>query len=141
MEDGGGWGGVTLAHGGGSPAAVDAVLGGGRSGGCRHRPARRDDVLGRLLGIFIDPDGHPWEVAHNPGLLLAEDGGVHLPADGVGAARPAGPCRSANHLRRRGEPCRSMWRDIPRHCSPTGVVSVDGGSHCAAQSRPDRFAM
>jgi hypothetical protein len=34
---------------------------------------------GSYPGIFIDPDGHPWEVAHNPRWLLAEDGSVHLP--------------------------------------------------------------
>ncbi|HEX4127900.1 MAG TPA: hypothetical protein VHX67_10015 [Acidimicrobiales bacterium] len=34
---------------------------------------------GGYSGIFIDPDGHPWEVAHNPGWTLAEDGSVHLP--------------------------------------------------------------
>jgi hypothetical protein len=34
---------------------------------------------GGYSGIFIDPDGHPWEVAHNPGWTLAEDASVHLP--------------------------------------------------------------
>jgi hypothetical protein len=29
-------------------------------------------------GILIDPDGHPWEVAHNPGFHLSEDGSVQL---------------------------------------------------------------
>jgi uncharacterized protein len=34
---------------------------------------------GGYSGVFIDPDGHPWEVAHNPGWVLADDGSVHLP--------------------------------------------------------------
>ena len=29
-------------------------------------------------GSLIDPDGHPWEVAHNPGWTIAADGSVSL---------------------------------------------------------------
>jgi hypothetical protein len=29
-------------------------------------------------GLFIDLDAHPWEVAHNPGWRLADDGSIHL---------------------------------------------------------------
>jgi hypothetical protein len=29
--------------------------------------------------MFVDPDGHPWEVAHNEGFPLAEDGSISLP--------------------------------------------------------------
>ena len=29
-------------------------------------------------GVFIDPDGHPWEVAHNPGWTVHEDGRTTL---------------------------------------------------------------
>jgi hypothetical protein len=28
--------------------------------------------------VFIDPDGHPWEVAHNPHWTVTEDGGIRL---------------------------------------------------------------
>jgi len=28
--------------------------------------------------VFIDPDGHPWEVAHNPGWTLRADGTIGL---------------------------------------------------------------
>jgi hypothetical protein len=28
--------------------------------------------------VFVDPDGHPWEVAHNPFWTLADDGAVTL---------------------------------------------------------------
>ncbi len=35
------------------------------AGGTIGREPGRD-LLGRLFGVFIDPDGHPWEVAHNP---------------------------------------------------------------------------
>jgi uncharacterized protein len=33
---------------------------------------------GGYSGVFHDPDGHPWEVAHNPGWPLADDGSVRL---------------------------------------------------------------
>jgi hypothetical protein len=26
--------------------------------------------------VFLDPDGHPWEIAHNPGFTLDDDGTV-----------------------------------------------------------------
>ena len=29
-------------------------------------------------GVFLDPDGHPWEVAHNPFWTLHDDGSVSL---------------------------------------------------------------
>jgi hypothetical protein len=28
--------------------------------------------------VFIDPDGHPWEVAHNPFWAMNEDGSIDL---------------------------------------------------------------
>jgi uncharacterized protein len=79
VEDGGGWGGVTLAYNVGSPEQVDAILvqaehAGGRIG----RPGART-FWGGYSGVFIDLDGHPWEVAHNPGWILASDGSVRLP--------------------------------------------------------------
>ena len=33
---------------------------------------------GGYSSIFIDPEGHPWEVAHNPHWTLTADGGVKL---------------------------------------------------------------
>jgi uncharacterized glyoxalase superfamily protein PhnB len=33
---------------------------------------------GGTSGAFADPDGYVWEVAHNPGWRLAEDGSVNL---------------------------------------------------------------
>jgi uncharacterized glyoxalase superfamily protein PhnB len=33
---------------------------------------------GGYFGIFIDPDGHPWEVAHNPFWQLGDDGAVTI---------------------------------------------------------------
>jgi catechol 2,3-dioxygenase-like lactoylglutathione lyase family enzyme len=80
VTDAGGWGGVTLAYNVDSPAEVDAVLcEAGSAGATIGRPGA-ETFWGGYSGIFIDPDGHPWEVAHNPGWVLAEDGSVQLPA-------------------------------------------------------------
>lgn len=79
VDDRGGWGGVTLAHNVGSPGEVDAVLEeAARAGATIGRPGEAT-FWGGYSGVFIDPDGHPWEVAHNPGWTLADDGSVHLP--------------------------------------------------------------
>ncbi|HUR51816.1 MAG TPA: VOC family protein [Mycobacteriales bacterium] len=79
VEDSGGWGGVTLAQCVGSPAEVDAVIATAEGAGARigRRPA--PTFWGGYSGLFVDPDGHPWEVAHNPGWRLDDDGSVHLP--------------------------------------------------------------
>jgi catechol 2,3-dioxygenase-like lactoylglutathione lyase family enzyme len=78
VEDGGGWGGITLAHNVGSPEEVDAVLGQAASaGGTIGRPGA-PTFWGGYSGIFVDPEGHPWEVAHNPHWTLRDDGSVRL---------------------------------------------------------------
>lgn len=35
---------------------------------------------GGYSGYFADPDGHLWEVAHNPFFPVADDGTIHIPA-------------------------------------------------------------
>ena len=80
VVDGGGWGGVTLAHNVGSPAEVDAVLAEARSAGATIGRAGAPTEWGGYSGVFLDPDGHPWEVAHNPGWPLDDDGHVRIPA-------------------------------------------------------------
>jgi uncharacterized protein len=78
VVDGGGWGGVALAHNVRSPAEVDAVLAAARDAGATIPRAGAATFWGGYSGIFIDPDGHPWEVAHNPGWALGPDGSVTL---------------------------------------------------------------
>ena len=76
VEDSGGWGGVTLAYNAGSPAEVDAVLAEAEAaGGTIARPGA-ETFWGGYNGVFVDPEGHPWEVAHNPHWTLAEDGSI-----------------------------------------------------------------
>jgi catechol 2,3-dioxygenase-like lactoylglutathione lyase family enzyme len=79
VEDTGGWGGVTLAHNVARPEHVDAVLEEARAAGARIARAGAPTVWGGYSGVFVDPDGHPWEVAHNPHWTLTESGGIALP--------------------------------------------------------------
>jgi catechol 2,3-dioxygenase-like lactoylglutathione lyase family enzyme len=80
VTDAGGWGGVTLAYNADSPASVDAVLAEACAAGAKIARAAADTFWGGYSGVFIDPDGHPWEVAHNPHWTLGEDGSVSLGA-------------------------------------------------------------
>lgn len=78
VSDGGGWGGVTLALNVRSPGEVDSVLADARRAGATMGRPGAPTVWGGYSGVFLDPDGHPWEVAHNPAWRLDEDGSVHL---------------------------------------------------------------
>ncbi len=78
VVDNGGWGGVTLAYNVSSPSDVDDVLEKAQSAGAAIGRPGATSFWGGYSGVFIDPDGHPWEVAHNPGWRLAEDGSIHL---------------------------------------------------------------
>jgi catechol 2,3-dioxygenase-like lactoylglutathione lyase family enzyme len=78
VTDGGGWGGITLAHNVRSPAEVDAVLEEARAAGAAILRPGAETFWGGYSGVFADPDGHPWEVAHNPYWSLREDGAVEL---------------------------------------------------------------
>jgi catechol 2,3-dioxygenase-like lactoylglutathione lyase family enzyme len=79
VEDGGGWGGVTLAHNVRSPEEVDAVLADAERAGATITRAAGPAFWGGYTGVFTDPDGHAWEVAHNPHWTFAADGSVILP--------------------------------------------------------------
>ena len=78
VVDGGGWGGVTLAYNVRSPEEVDAVLAEARSAGAKIPRAGAPTFWGGYSGVFVDPDGHPWEVAHNPGWTVHDDGRTTL---------------------------------------------------------------
>ncbi|HSJ93864.1 MAG TPA: VOC family protein [Gaiellaceae bacterium] len=79
VEDAGGWGGVTLAHNVRSPAEVDAVVEEARVAGATITREPAETFWGGYSGAFTDPDGHAWEIAHNPSWTLADDGSVRLP--------------------------------------------------------------
>ena len=78
VDDSGGWGGVTLAYNTRSPAEVDTVIAEARAAGGVIGREPGETFWGGYSAVFIDPDGHPWEVAHNPGWTIDESGAVHL---------------------------------------------------------------
>ena len=78
VEDNGGWGGITLAYNTRSPAEVDAVIEEARAAGATLGREPGETFWGGYAGIFIDPDGHPWEVAHNPRWTIGEDGALTI---------------------------------------------------------------
>jgi uncharacterized protein len=79
VTDPGGWGGITLAYNVRSPAEVDAVLADAEAAGAKITRPAGDTFYGGYSGIFEDPEGHPWEVAHNPRWTLNDDGSITLP--------------------------------------------------------------
>ena len=78
VTDGGGWGGVTLAYNTRSREEVDAVIEEARAAGATIGREPDATFWGGYSAIFVDPDGHPWEVAHNPGWRIDDDGSTHL---------------------------------------------------------------
>ena len=79
VEDSGGWGGATLAHNVREPAEVDAVTEEARAAGADIVREPAENFWGGYSAAFTDPDGHPWEVAHNPRWTIREDGSIELP--------------------------------------------------------------
>jgi predicted lactoylglutathione lyase len=69
---------VTLAHNVGSPDDVDRVLEEAASAGATIVRLGAPTFWGGYSGLFKDVDGHPWEVAHNPGWPIAADGSISL---------------------------------------------------------------
>jgi predicted lactoylglutathione lyase len=79
VQDPGGWGGITLAHNVRSREEVDAIIEGARRAGATITREPAETFYGGYAGVFTDPDGHPWEIAHNPGFELLEHGSLRLP--------------------------------------------------------------
>jgi uncharacterized protein len=78
VEDSGAWGGVTLAYNVRSPAEVDAVIDEARNAGATIGREPAETFWGGYSAVFVDPEGHPWEVAHNPHWAVRDDGSVDL---------------------------------------------------------------
>ncbi|HUG32564.1 MAG TPA: VOC family protein [Acidimicrobiia bacterium] len=79
VDDSGGWGGVTLAYNTRTREEVDRVVEEARAAGATIGREPAETFWGGYSGVFIDPDGHPWEIAHNQGWPIGEDGAVRLP--------------------------------------------------------------
>jgi len=80
VTDSGGWGGVTFAYNTRSPEEVDEVIEHARSAGATIGREPDKTFWGGYSGIFIDPDGHSWEVAHHPRWTIEEDGSLTIPS-------------------------------------------------------------
>ncbi len=79
LTDTGGWGGITLSHNVAAPEEVDRVIEQARAAGATIGREPQTAFWGGYTGVFHDPDGHPWEVAHNPSWELGADGSIRIP--------------------------------------------------------------
>ena len=81
VEDPGHSGGFTLAYNVRAPGEVDAVAEEVRSAGGTITREPGETFWGGYSMAFADPDGHPWEVAHNPRWTITDDGRTLLPSE------------------------------------------------------------
>ena len=77
--EGGGFRGITVAMNLGSPAEVDAAFAQWVAAGAAALKAPQAVEWGGYSSYVADPDGHLWELAHNPHLPLRADGSAELP--------------------------------------------------------------
>ena len=83
VEIGSGWGGTALAQNVRSRAEVDEVVAAAEAAGATVTRPPAETFYGGYAACFADPDGHVWEVAHNPGFTLTDDGELVLPDFGA----------------------------------------------------------
>ena len=70
--------GIELAYNVRSAGEVSEVLANAKAAGATIiRPAARAP-WGGTTGAFADPDGYVWEVAHNPGWTIDDDGSIRI---------------------------------------------------------------
>jgi predicted lactoylglutathione lyase len=82
-DDSGGFGGIALAHNLRSRAEVDQLVALARDAGATVSKPAAETFYGGYAAVFTDPDGHAWEVAHNPGFTLRDDGSLVVPDFGA----------------------------------------------------------
>ena len=75
-----GFSGMTLAHNCRSERDVDTVYAEALQAGARGVKPPAKTFWGGYSGYFADPEGHLWEVAHNPFFPLDAAGNLSLPA-------------------------------------------------------------
>lgn len=79
IDDGGTFGGIVLAHNVRSVREVDELVERAAAAGATVTRAPAETFYGGYAGCFQDPDGHVWEIAHNPGFPLDEAGNLTIP--------------------------------------------------------------
>ena len=71
--EGSGFRGIAMAHNVGSEEEVEEVIAQALAAGATlSKPAQRAS-WGGYSGYFADPDGHLWEVAHNPFIWIGPE--------------------------------------------------------------------
>ncbi len=78
-----GFGGIVLAQNVRSEAEVDDIVAAALTAGATVTRPPGPTFYGGYAGVFVDPDGHAWEIAFNPGFPLAEDGTLTVPSFGA----------------------------------------------------------
>lgn len=73
-------GGTAIAMNCADEAQVDVMMAQAEAAGAQVLKPAEKAFWGGYSGYFADPDGHAWEVAHNPFWPLDETGRVELPA-------------------------------------------------------------
>ena len=58
---------------------VDAIVEQAAGAGATVTRPPAETFYGGYAGCFRDPDGHVWEIAHNPGFPLDEQGNLTVP--------------------------------------------------------------
>jgi predicted lactoylglutathione lyase len=71
--------GIALAHNLRSREEVNSLVDAAERAGATVTRPPAETSYGGYAACFADPDGHIWEIAHNPGFTLAEDGTLQLP--------------------------------------------------------------
>jgi hypothetical protein len=74
-----GFGGVALAQNVRSRTDVDDIVEAALEAGATVTRPPGETFYGGYAGYFTDPDGHVWEIAHNPGFPMGEDGAITVP--------------------------------------------------------------
>ena len=77
---------IALAHNVRSREEVDQVIDQAEKAGARITRPAAETFYGGYAGYFSDLDGHLWEIAHNPGFTLTDDGALVLPDFGSSEA-------------------------------------------------------
>jgi uncharacterized protein len=74
-----GFGGIALAQNVRSREEVDEIVAAATAAGATITKPAAETFYGGYAAYFADPDGHLWEIAHNPGFTLTDDGSLVLP--------------------------------------------------------------
>jgi catechol 2,3-dioxygenase-like lactoylglutathione lyase family enzyme len=82
-DDGSSFGAIALALNVRSREEVDAAVAAAAAAGATVTKPAHETFYGGYAAYFADPDGHMWEIAHNPGFALGPDGSLTLPDFGA----------------------------------------------------------